>query len=75
SLQINSLSSIGTSPSLSFFHPLAQIAIDQEPTPIGCPIFKELPNDPLAVTALLQFLVCLSSERAHYTGVSGDVNN
>ncbi|WP_288130140.1 hypothetical protein, partial [Accumulibacter sp.] len=27
---------------LSFIHPLAQIFPDQEPTPIGCPIFKEL---------------------------------
>ncbi|MEF8715114.1 MAG: hypothetical protein V5B39_16480, partial [Accumulibacter sp.] len=56
SLQINSFSSISASPSLSFISPLAQIDPEQEPTPIGCPVFKELQNDPLAVLPCCKFL-------------------
>lgn len=38
---------------LSFSNPLAQIAPDQEPTPIGCLVFKELRINQLADLTLL----------------------
>ncbi|HNC27850.1 hypothetical protein, partial [Accumulibacter sp.] len=44
-------------------------APDQELTPIGCPIFKELARDLLPAAP-----GCRSSERRHYTGLAADVN-